>query len=326
MNKKIIFGLLCLVVLSLSSCASAGKLQAPPMEAEKSAWLVYWDWDRGAGEAQPNDALVAFAAGFDEQGRIALPAELTAARLARLPLERSYLSFVNDQKQGSKTVLKDIKLLKKLLTKKALRKQHVSDIIALGKRYRFSGVEIDYENIWRDAALMKSYAEFVGELRDECRAQDLKLRVVLEPKTLRYAKLLPQDVEYVVMFYNLYGGHSGPGPKADRRFIWRTLSQAAKLPGTPNVAFANGGFDWTAPKKAKSITLAQAVALQKQYRAEPVRDEGSRALHFTYNRDGQEHTVWYADAETLAYWENLAQVVGFKRISIWRLGGSEAAK
>ena len=40
MNKKIIFVLLCLVVLSLSSCASAGKLQAPPMEAEKSAWVV----------------------------------------------------------------------------------------------------------------------------------------------------------------------------------------------------------------------------------------------------------------------------------------------
>ena len=73
------------------------------------------------------------------------------------------------------------------------RKQHVADIIALGKANKFSGVEIDYENIWRDAALMKSYAEFVSELRDECRAQDLKLRVVLEPRTLRYAKLLPQD-------------------------------------------------------------------------------------------------------------------------------------
>ena len=328
MNKKIIFVLLCLVVLSLSSCASAGKLQAPPMEAEKSAWVVYWDWDRGAGEArqQKNDALVAFAASFDEQGSLALPSELTASRLAKLPLERSYLSFVNDQKQGSKTVLKDTKLLKKLLAKKASRKQHVADIIALGKANKFSGVEIDYENIWRDAALMKSYAEFVSELRDECRAQDLKLRVVLEPRTLRYAKLLPQDVEYVVMFYNLYGGHSGPGPKADRRFIWRTLSQAAKLPGTPNVAFANGGFDWTAPKKAKGITLAQAVALQKQYQTTAERDEGSRALHFTYKKGAEEHTVWYADDETLAYWENLAQALGFKRISIWRLGGSEAAK
>ena len=328
MNKKIIFGLLCFVVLSLSSCASAGRLQAPPMEAEKSAWVVYWDWDRGAGEAQQqkNDALVAFAASFDEQGSLALPSELTAARLAKLPLERSYLSFVNDQKQGSKTVLKDTRLLKKLLAKKASRKQHVADIIALGKENKFSGVEIDYENIWRNAALMKSYAEFVSELRDECRAQDMKLRVVLEPRTLRYAKLLPQNVEYVVMFYNLYGGHSGPGPKADRRFIWRTLSQAAKLPGTPNVAFANGGFDWTAQKKAKGITLAQAVALQKQHQATPERDEGSRALHFTYKKGAEEHTVWYADDETLAYWEKLAQALGFKRISIWRLGGSEAAK
>ena len=92
------------------------------------------------------------------------------------------------------------------------------------------------------------------------------------------------------------------------------------------MAFANGGFDWTAPKKAKGITMAQAVALQKQYQATAERDEGSRALHFTYKKGTEEHTVWYADAETLAYWENLAQALGFKRISIWRLGGSEAAK
>lgn len=328
MNKKFVFGLLCIFVLSLTSCVSAGKLQAPPMEAEKSAWVAYWDWDKGADElkAAKHDTAIAFAAGFDEAGALVLPEQLTSERLEALPAAKAYLSFVNDQKQGTGTLLKDTKLLKKILGKRSSRQQHIEEVIALSKKYGFMGVEIDYENVWRDAGLLQSYAEFITELREACKAQGLRLRVVLEPKTLRYAAKLPEDVEYVVMFYNLYGGHSGPGPKADRRFIWHTLSQAAKLPGTPNVAFANGGFDWSAPKKAKGITLAQAVALQKKYNAQPERDESSRALHFTYKKGEEQHTVWYADADTLAYWQQLAEAVGFKRISIWRLGGSEAAK
>ena len=328
MLKKIILGLLCALVLSLSSCVSAGRLQAPPMAAEQSAWVVYWDWDRGMNEAQKNkpDALIAFAASFDEQGKLRLPEAMTEARLAALPREKSYLSFVNDQQLAEKTLLKDTKLLKKLLNKKTARQQHVKDVLALSKQYGFTGVEIDYENVWRDASLMKDYAAFLAELRDACTAQDMQLRVVLEPKSLRYAELMPKDVEYVIMFYNLYGGHSGPGPKADRRFIWHTLSEAAKLPGTPNVAFANGGFDWTAPKKAKGITLAQAEALQKKYQVQPERDEKSRALHFTYSVGEEKHTVWYADSETLAYWQQLAQAVGFKRFSSWRLGGNEPIK
>lgn len=325
MIRKIVFGLLCIVVMSLTSCVSAGRLEAPPMEEQKSAWVVYWDWDRGMKEAQRSDVLVAFAASFDEQGELVLPAELTQKRLTALPADKAYLSFVNDQKHGEKTLLKDTRLLKKLLGKKA-RQQHIADILALSKQHGFMGVEIDYENVWKDASLMKDYAAFITELRDECKAQNMQLRVVLEPKALRFAELLPDDVEYVIMFYNLYGGHSGPGPKADRRFIWHTLSEAAKLPGTPNVAFANGGFDWSAPKKAKGITLEQAVALQKKYQAQPERDEKSRALHFTYSVGAEKHTVWYADEETMAYWQQLAQAVGFKRFSSWRLGGNELVK
>ena len=328
MLRKIILGLLCTLVLSLSSCVSAGKLTAPPMEEEQSAWIVYWDWDRGVSEAQKNkpDALIAFAASFDEQGKLCLPALMTKERLAALPKENTYLSFVNDQQQAEKALLKDTKLLKKLLGKKASRQQHIADVLTLGRDCGFMGVEIDYENVWKDAALMKAYAAFIAELRDECRAQNMKLRVVLEPKALRYANIMPEDVEYVIMFYNLYGGHSGPGPKADRRFIWHTLSEAAKLPGTPNVAFANGGFDWSAPKKARGITLAQAIALQQKYQLQPERDEKSRALHFTYSVGAEKHTVWYADSETLSYWQQLAQAVGFKRFSSWRLGGNEPGK
>lgn len=326
--KKLVFGFLCALVISIASCASAGRLQAPPMEAQKAAWVVYWDWERGINEAKTAkpDVLVVFAANFAENGKLVLPAELSAERIAALPADKTFLSFVNDQQQGNKTLMKDTAVLKKLLGKKSAREQHIAEIISLCKQYNFRGIEIDYENVWRDSTLMKNYAAFIKELKQQAKNNNLELRVVLEPKTLRFAQNLPENVEYVVMFYNLYGVHSEPGPKADRRFIWHTLSQAAKLPGTPNVAFANGGFDWTAPKKAKSLTQVQAEALQKKYQAQPERDENSHVLHFNYETDKEKHTVWYADAETLTYWQDLAEAVGFKRISIWRLGAGELSK
>lgn len=327
-RKKLVFGLLCAFIISIASCASAGRLEAPPMEPQRSAWVVYWDWQRGVDEAKvaKPDVLVAFAASFDEAGALRLPKELTAERLAALPAENVFLSFVNDQQQGDKTLMKDTAVLKKMLGKKQARSKHIAEIIALCQRYHFCGIEIDYENIWRDKSLMKNFSSFVKELKAEAEQNNLKLRVVLEPKTLRYAQDLPKDVEYVVMFYNLYGGHSEPGPKADRRFIWHTLSAVAKLPGTPNVAFATGGFDWTAPRKAKSLTQIQAEALMKKYKVNPERDDASRALHFEYDDGKVKHTVWYADGETLKYWQGLAEAVGFKRISIWRLGGNEQVK
>ena len=327
-RKKLIFGLLCAFIISIASCASAGRLEAPPMEPQRSAWVVYWDWQRGVDEAKvaKPDVLVAFAASFDEAGALRLPKELTAEQLAKLPAEKAYLSFVNDKQDGEKVLTKDTKVLKKLLAKKNKRTQHIQEIITLTKQHNFCGIEIDYENIWRDKSLMKDFSSFLEELKVKAGENNLKLRVVLEPKTLRYAQDLPKDVEYVVMFYNLYGGHSGPGPKADRRFIWHTLSAVAKLPGTPNVAFATGGFDWTAPRKAKSLTQMQAEALMKKYKVNPERDDASRALHFEYDDDKVKHTVWYADGETLKYWQGLAEAVGFKRISIWRLGGNELVK
>lgn len=324
-RKKFLFGALCALIISIASCASAGRLQAPPMEADSAAWIVYWDWERGVSEAQTQkpDTIVAFAANFADDGRVVLPKELTAERLAQLPAQKTFLSFVNDKQQGEKMLMKDTQILKKLLGKKKSRRQHIAEIISLCKQYNLRGLEIDYENIWRDKELMKSFSEFVKELHQEAQAENLQLRVVLEPRSLRYAAELPEGVEYVVMFYNLYGGHSEPGPKADRRFIWQTLTQVAKLPGTPNVAFANGGYDWTAPKKAKSLTQEQAVGLQQKYQAKPQRDDSSQALYFSYENAGEKHTVWYADARTLAYWQELAQSVGFKRLSIWRLGGNE---
>ncbi|MGM9569665.1 MAG: glycosyl hydrolase family 18 protein [Phascolarctobacterium sp.] len=323
-KKKIIAALLLGCVGYAWSCVAAIPNQAPPMVPERSAWIVYWDWQQGLEQAQVREdqALVAFAAHFDINNRVKLPEGLDLAALQeakKLQGRRLFLSFVNDKESDKGVLLKNIQLLHRLLDNKAARRKHIEEIVRLCKEQGFTGVEIDYENIWQEEALLESYAQFARELKDACDNNGLKLRLVLEPKTLAYAELLPEKVEYVVMFYNLHGPHSGPGPKANEKFILRTLKQMEKLRGTTTIAFANGGFDWHADGKVTGLTQLQAEALQKKYKAVPGRDKSSRALYFDYVVKEKKHTVWYADELTLAFWRNIAEKYGYQRFSLWRL-------
>ena len=323
-KKKIIAAVLLACVGYAWSCIAAIPKQAPPMVPERSSWVVYWDWQQGLEQARHQDdqALVAFAVHFDKNNRLTLPEGLDFAALKqekKLTAKRFYLSFVNDKEADKGSVLKDVQLLHRLLDKEAARRRHIEDIVNLCKAKGFAGVEIDYENLWQEEALVQSFALFAKELKAACDNNGIKLRLVLEPKTLAYAELLPEKIEYVVMFYNLYGSHSGPGPKANEKFILRTLKQMEKLKGTPTIAFANGGFDWTEEKKAAGLTQHQAEALVKKYQAGPVRDNASRALYFNYEEKGKKHTVWYADELTLAFWRNIAEKYGYQRFSLWRL-------
>ncbi|MDO5786526.1 MAG: glycosyl hydrolase family 18 protein [Phascolarctobacterium sp.] len=323
-KKKIIATVLLGCVGYAWSCVAAIPNQAPPMVPERSAWIVYWDWQQGLEQAlvREDQALVAFAAHFNKHNHITLPKGLDVNALQQgqeFAGRRFYLSFVNDKEAGKGVSLKDVQLLHRLLDKETVRHRHIAEIVKLSKEKGFTGIEIDYENLWQEEALVKSYAQFARELKSACDNNGLKLRLVLEPKTLAYAELLPEKVEYVVMFYNLYGPHSGPGPKANEKFIMRTLKQMEKLCGTTTIAFANGGFDWAEGGRVSGLTQGEAEALVRKYQVNPERDKASRALYFSYSIKDEVHTVWYADELTLAFWRNIAEKYGYQRFSLWRL-------
>lgn len=323
-KKHILLALLVACVGYMCACFAAKPKQAPPMQPQRAAWLVYWDWEQGLKEAQldKEQTYIVFAAYFDKKGRLLLPEQFTEESLKNLSQDKLFLSIVNDW-EGKKNQLlpKDTAILQRKLSNKKRRQQHVQQIIALCQKNNFAGIEIDYENIWQNEKLMRDFALFAAELRDKSREAGLELRIVLEPKALTYAELLPENVEYVVMFYNLYGLHSDPGPKADEKFILRTLKKMEKLKGTPNVAFANGGFCWTGGQRAISITSQQAAAIAQKHGVVPRRDARSYALYFSYAEAGKQHTVWYADKETLNFWRETAAAYGYKRFSLWRLEG-----
>lgn len=301
-------------------------VKEPPL----SAWAVYWDTERVNDElsllSSELKSVSAFSALFHADDTLYVP-DQTAALLSSIQerfgaTQDVYLTFVNDiaRKNGSFS-LKDVALLERLFASEERMDAHIAEMIALTKGFHCDGIELDYEAMRKNSALWKPFAAFVERLYQATQDAGLLCRVVLEPSALGKAKY-PEGPNYVLMCYNLFGSHSGPGPKADIRFIHALADESRDLSNL-SFAFSTGGFDWDANDEAAQLTEQEAAALAQAQGIAPERDEESGALHFTYTaEDETQHTVWYADGETLARWMRTAAEKGVSRFAVWRTGGN----
>lgn len=318
--RRIIAWLLSLFAVSSSAPWSAG------------AWIPQWDAEAGLREAKSLakqlDTAVAFAAYFREDGTIYLPME-TENLLIQLQKQfagsdtRVYLSVVNDVVgTDGKTVNKSRELLEQLLADEASEQKHLADLLELVDVYRLDGLEIDYENIKDNEALWEKYAAFLEHLRDALSGYDTAIRADLEWKAASYVSL-PEGITYSVMCYNLYGYHSGPGPKADSLFLSRVAKLYADRADEVSMALACGGFLWEDGKVIRAVTQQEAREAAKAAGAKCVRDGAGGALHAEWKADGRKYALWYADGVTLHAWQQQMLSEGFTHFDLYRLGGND---
>lgn len=311
----------------------SGKLQsvdAARHSLEISAWVADWQWEEGIRDFRSiTDGISSvqmFAAYFDESDNLRFTEEF----LEMLPeaekvskqgsLVNLDLTIVNDRmNEDGSEVQKDPSIVSRLMATKESRAKHVDEIMDAVEKYNFHGVEIDYEKVqnkdWKNLIL------FYRELYQRLHAKDKSLRIVLEPRTPIEKISLPKGPVYVMMAYNLYGMHTGPGPKADHSFIAKQAGRLKKVPGKNVIAFSMGGFDWSEDGKVSAVTENKAAELSESSLQPPKRDPASGSLSFQYKDDDHvKHTVWYADEVTLSQWIGVARKAGYDKIAVWRLG------
>lgn len=340
MKKRVhIFLAGVLALLLISGCGPREGQSSPEQTPDASAsclstWAVYWDFaDAEAELAMLRPVLgsvCVFEAYFSERDAIILPeqfADMTAAleSAGLADTTKRYITVVNDlQLEDGTFSLKDTDLLKRLFATPRSQAAHIEALLALTLEGGYDGLELDYEAIKGDEELWTMYSGFLAQLQEKMVENNLLLRVVLEP-FLPYATVeFPSGIEYVVMCYNLYGGHSGPGPKADKAFLNQVVEHVKTLPGDTIYALATGGYDWDETEKATALTESKAVALSRQTGAQTYRDDQSGCMTFTYQGDSGNHQVWYADSQTLTLWiDTLNQATGRQPdIALWRIGGN----
>lgn len=325
--KVAIYASVFLILLGCCTYHSDVVAEGP---TKRAGWLVYWDIDAGEKDlkniANKLDKVSFFGAYFDKNDKIFIPQELIDERnqfKKKKDKYETYLTIVNDKQNsdGSSTI-KDIEVLRRLFSDDALMEKHIDEVIALTLQGAYDGIELDYENIWKDEILRQSFLRFASKLYVKALKNDLKLRIVLEPSTPFSSGEFFKGPEYVVMLYNLYGLHSDPGPKANKKFIEKIIARMEGLPGEKSVAFATGGCVWGDNGEKRLLTEAEAKNLAVKYHADMQRDEESQCVIFDYKENGVSYQVWYADIKTLNDWIKIAKEQGVNNISLWRFGGN----
>lgn len=301
-----------------------------------SAWIADWDLTRGLAEWRAHPGLFSsvrvFAAYFDERDHPALSSAWASALgddarsvFGSVP---ALLTVVNDVvgPNGKGNTLKDPELVRRLVSSPQARAGHVDELVRLAERYHFAGLEIDYENV--SAAVWPEFSVFIAELYTAASARGLALSVLLQPQRRYLAAPLPTGPDYVLMGYNLFGSHTGPGPKATPKFLAeqaRSLRAIGLLDATA-LALATGGFDWTEGKAAKQLVEAEAGGLIARMQLPSNRSALDGYLVSRYRDEaGKDHEVWHADADTFATLWQSARDAGFSRLAVWRLGGNAPA-
>lgn len=294
-------------------------------------WVVYWDAARGEQELLAvnkaktgvvYDGVSYFGAYYDKYGQLVVPQKFLSEVTVR---ENRFLTIVNDKENADGTVsLKDTSFVADILKSDDERKQHVKEILDLAHSYGYNGVEIDFERVWKDEKVRTNFVAFLSVLQEQAKKRKMALRVILEPSVDYSSVNLPKGPTYVIMAYNLFGTHSGPGPKADYQFLRKVAHTLASVPRPHGVALSTGGCYWASNGVKKFIATTEAIRLAEKYNAVPKRDILSGALHFTYtDEECITVTIWYADEVTIQQWVKRLKPYQLDDISIWRMGDHE---
>lgn len=199
----------------------------------------------------------------------------------------------------------------------------------------FRGVDIDFEYIL--AKDREPFAQFVTNVRTAINTLGFPVSVALAPKTSdnqrgtlyegKDYRLLGEAADSVLLMTYEWGYTYGP-PMAVapiqnvRQVVDYAITRIPRekiMLGIPNY-----GYDWTLPfeqgtSRARSIGNVQAVQIAVENDAEILFDETAQSPYFYYQKDGQEHEVWFEDVRSMQAKFNLVEEYNLRGMGYWQI-------
>ncbi len=312
------------IVLILAFSCAPGLRVTPPTQLQ--TWVVYFDADRGMAEVRDFgglfDRISLFAYELSPEGE-PVPAPHVPRMIPQFlsMAEESgfapWITVVNDVRfSGDSAILKDPGLVHDLVGDPVKRDAHAR---ALAERVMidgFAGLHLDYEQVANSDA--SDFRVFVEQLHSELEQRGLGLEVVVEPS---YGPLPgPNTTNVTVMGYDLYGPHSGPGPRATPEFVTGLQRRASgDTESAAGLALAVSGFAWRPDGEVILLEWARSGQLVEEgqtWQRSPTDGVPNARL-----ADGTE--LWFEDPESLIIKWDAAWRSGFRRLLLWRLGGND---
>ena len=219
------------------------------------------------------------------------------------------------------------------------RQALTDSIVQLTDEFRLNGINIDLEDLRREDS--EKFVMFLEKLADALHRKGRILTVCVPSKLSDEDEndfSAPFDYEaigkvadhVIVMMYNEHGWPgSGPGPVSSSPWMRRVLDYAVTRIPAEKIMAAVGlfGFDFNlTTERVRYLSYQQAMELAARYQAVPRFDQATETPTFTYTAEnGDEHEVWYDDAQRIQARAQVAEEYGIRGLALWRMGLGDPA-
>ncbi|MGI6070643.1 MAG: glycosyl hydrolase family 18 protein [Blautia sp.] len=226
-------------------------------------------------------------------------------------------------------------LVNVLVENPQIQEQLIENLLFTVEDRGYAGVDVDFEYILPQDR--EAYAQFVGSLRERMNALGYEVSVALAPKVsadqpgLLYEgmdyRLLGENADSVFLMTYEWGYTYGPPMAvAPLNQVRRVVEYAVlEIPvekiimGIPNYA-----YDWTLPYErgvtaARLISNVEAVRIAAENNAQILFDQTAASPHFSYQREGLDHEVWFEDVRSIDAKLRLAAEFGLAGVGYWNL-------
>lgn len=227
----------------------------------------------------------------------------------------------------------DSRLVENVLKNQTAQSEHIEDIKKLINRLGFDGVTIDYEEV--KSSQRGNFSKFIEELSIALNSQGKYVEVALHPKTgektdKRYdfqdwPNLVKHADHLYIMAYGEHYDEGDAGPIAGNPWVKKIIrySQDNHIPSEKLfLGIPLYGYDWntSSDEAAKGLTYKDVESLISRYNLKIEWDKNYKSPHFHY---GENHDVWFENAESVKEKIQLAKDANFNGITLWRLGGED---
>lgn len=226
-------------------------------------------------------------------------------------------------------------LITAVVNNPAAKENLIRQIVAALPARGFEGVDVDFEYIL--ASDREAFVQFVTELRAAVNVLGYPVSVALAPKTSDtqpgllyegkdYAALGAAADSVLLMTYEWGYTYGPPMAVAPLNKVREVVEYAVTRipPEKIDLGIPNYGYDWPLPYE-RSVTHAQtignveAVQLAIENNAQILFDEVAMSPHFSYEKEGILHEVWFEDVRSLREKFRLVEKYFLRGVGYWQI-------
>ena len=226
-------------------------------------------------------------------------------------------------------------LITAVVNDEAAKGNLLSNLLATVQAKDFQGVDIDFEYIRPEDRI--PFADFVADVRNFLSPYGYHVSVALAPKTsdmqagLLYEgkdyRLLGEAADSVLLMTYEWGYTYGPPMAVAPVNKVRQVVEYAVTRITPSkidLGIPNYGYDWTLPfvqgsSRATTVSNQEAVRIAIEAGVPIQFDEVAMSPFFRYEKDGQEHEVWFEDVRSYREKFSLLPAYGLRGMGYWQI-------